>query len=106
MGEIDFMEDNEFHIKSRQLLGAPTTPSMVTFLLKSGVAKNEKQALIVLISVIIIISGITFFLAQNLLGSSNSAEFVQDRFGNKYTPAEYFELVKQGKDPLSSNFIP
>lgn len=106
MGEIDFMEENEFHIRSRRLLGEPTTPSMVQFLLKSGVAKDEKQALLILIATVSIIILLTIYLANILLFDSNSVNYVEDKFGNRYTAQEYLQLIKSGKDPLSPNFKP
>jgi hypothetical protein len=106
MNSVDFMEDNEFHIKSRRLLGEPTTPSMVRFLLRSGVVKNEKQALLVLIGVVIAVLALTFYLGNILLGSPDGPTYIEDRFGNRYTPEEYVGYINKGIDPLSPNFKP
>jgi hypothetical protein len=104
--QVDFMEDNEFHIKSRQLLGEPTTPSMISFLIKHKVVKNEKQALFVLLVFVVVVIALTIYLANVLLGSPSAPGYVEDRFGNQYTPQEYFKLLGEGKDPLSPNFKP
>lgn len=106
MGEFNFVEENDFHIRSRRLLGEPTTPSMVSFLLKSGIAKNEKQALFILIGVVGAILILTVYLANILLIGTKGPNYVEDKFGNKYSAEQYIELLKQGKDPLSPSFKP
>ncbi len=53
MSEVTF-EDNDFHIRSRRLLGAPETPTMIKLLLKYRLAKNEKHALYILIGVVVL----------------------------------------------------
>ncbi len=104
MSNVEFLENNEFHIKSRQLLGEATTPSMVTLLLKTGIAKNEKQALFIILGFIGFVLFLTIYLGKVLLGSPEGAQFVKDQYGNQYTSEEYFSLLKEGKDPLSPNF--
>jgi len=106
MSELRFVEDNEFHIKSRRLLGEPTTPSMIRFLLRTGIAKNEKQALFVLIGIVVAVLGLTFYLANVMLIGPKGSDYIEDRFGNQYTTEQYIELLKQGKDPLSPSFQP
>lgn len=106
MSDLQFVEENDFHIKSRRLLGEPTTPSMVRFLLRTGVVKTEKQALIFLIIFVVIVIILTIYLANVLLVGSSGDSTITDRFGNEYTAEEYFELLGQGKDPLSPNFTP
>ena len=98
MDKVEFIEQNEFHIKSRRLFGEPTTPSMVSFLLRTGLAKNEKQAVFILFTVI----SLTLILTLSLIyGKSSSAnDTVVDQQGNSYTFEQYINLVKQGKDPL------
>jgi len=98
MGGIDFHEENEFHIKSRRLLGAPETPTMVRFLLRIGVAKNEKQALYILLGVIVVALSATIFLMRD--GGGSGDEFITGLDGRQYTFEEYVDLVNQGKDPL------
>jgi hypothetical protein len=98
MDRVDFIEQNEFHIKSRKLLGDPTTPTMIRVLLRTGLAKNEKQALIILLSLI----GVTLTLTCTLIYSRSipSNNLVIDKAGNSYTFDQYIELVRAGKDPL------
>lgn len=106
MNTLEFMEDNDFHIKSRRLLGNPSIPSLIKFLIKNGIVKTEKQALFTVIGFILMIIFLTIWLANILLFNSNTPEFIEDRFGNKYTPEQYIEYLNKGQDPLSPNFTP
>lgn len=99
MERVDFLEKNEFHIKSRKLFGDPTTPTMITILLKTGIAKTEKQALMTLIGTVVATLLLTVWLAQTQFAPSTS-NLVIDQAGNSYTFEEYIDLVRQGKDPL------
>jgi hypothetical protein len=98
MNGVDFIERNEFHIKSRRLLGEPATPTMISILLKTGIAKNEKQALLILLATILAAIGLT--VALILSRTAPASDVVTDKDGNTYQFAEYIELVRQGKDPL------
>ncbi len=98
MDRVDFLEKNEFHIKSRRLLGEPTTPTMVSLLLRTGLAKNEKQAVLILAAVILGTLGLTFALIFSR--TSSGSDMIVDAQGNAYTVQEYIELVRQDKDPL------
>jgi len=67
-------EDN---FKSRKILGNPVKPGMVGFLVKKGIAKNEKQAGIILITVLITtLLASLFFISNtfNLIGGTSDAE--------------------------------
>lgn len=100
MDEIDFMENNEFHVKSRKLLGEPQTPTMVNLLLRSGLVKTEKQALIVLIVFICLV----FFLTLLILNRDNlRSDYVTAPDGTKYSAEEFLRLVEKGIDPLDVN---
>lgn len=99
MERVDFIEKNEFHIKSRRILGDPTTPTMVNILIKIGFAKDEKQALIILLTVVAIMIFFTSFLIYSRTVTPSS-DFVIDQFGNSYTFEQYIDLVRQGEDPL------
>lgn len=99
MNRVDFIEKNEFHIKSRKLFGEPVTPTMVTILLKTGIVKNEKQALFVLTGVVIATLALTSILLYFRI-SPPTNNIVIDQNGNVYTFEQYIELVRQGKDPL------
>lgn len=98
MDRIDFIEQNEFHIKSRKLFGEPTTPTMIRILLRTGIAHNEKQAVFILAFIVLATLSLTFGIihARNTPASST----VTDQAGNSYTFEQYIELVRAGKDPL------
>jgi hypothetical protein len=69
---IEFEESgSEFHIKSRKLFGEPETPTMIKLLLKSGWVKNEKQAVYVLLGIIVAASSAAFFVGFGGNGKSN-----------------------------------
>ncbi len=99
MDSVDFIEKNEFHIRSRKLFGEPTTPTMVLILLKTGIAKNEKQALAILLATVIATLALTSGLLYARINTPNNSTIV-DQLGNSYTFEEYINLVRQGKDPL------
>lgn len=99
MDRVDFIEKNEFHIKSRKLFGEPTTPTMVIILLKTGIAKNEKQALAILLGSVAAILALTSWLLYTRINPATD-NIVVDQSGNTYTFEQYIDLVRQGKDPL------
>ena len=97
--KVIFEEDNEFHMKSRRLLGKPETPGMVRFLLNTGIVKNEKQALIVLIGVIIVVVVATIWVFRVM--NKDGVGYIIDSQGRKITAEEYIRLIKTGRDPLN-----
>lgn len=99
MNEVQFHENNELHIKSRRLLGEPETPSMIRFLLRTGVAKNEQQALYILIAVIVVALSSTIFLIRG--GIESTGGIIELPNGDVYTTEEYFRLVEQGQNPMN-----
>lgn len=99
MSNVDFLEKNEFHIRSRKLFGDPTTPTMISILLKTGLAKNEKQAAGILLSIIAITLTLTSVLIH-LRFNQPIDNTITDQYGNIYTFEQYIELVRQGNDPL------
>ena len=99
MDRVDFIEKNDFHIKSRRLLGEPTTPTMILILIKTGLAKNEKQALTILLLIVTITLSLTGWLMYSRINPPSS-NLVIDQQGNSYTFEQYIDLVRQGKDPL------
>jgi len=105
MSELRFNEEDNFHIKSRRLFGEPTTPSMISFLLRFGIVKNEKQALVLLLSFVFVIIFLTIYISNVFLIGGDGLGYIKDRFGNKYTPEQYFKLRQEGKDPLSPDFL-
>jgi hypothetical protein len=102
MSNVEFLDKNEFHIQSRKLFGDPTTPAMVSILLKTGLAKNEKQAVGILLFIIAIALTLTSILIHTQFNPPVS-NTITDANGNTYTFEEYIELVRQGKDPLLLN---
>ena len=61
MADITF-DDSKFKIRSRRFLGEPEVPTMIKFLVVKGIVKTEKQAVIVLLSTIIVLLGMTIYL--------------------------------------------
>ena len=104
MSDIDIQFDNEyensdFHIRSRKILGEPTTPTMINFLLNKGVVKTEKQATILLgISIVIFIS-ISIFIIRSAV-STNEELIVVNKFGQQIPFDNYIEMLGRGDDPL------
>jgi hypothetical protein len=72
---------------------------MISILLKTGVAKNEKQALGILLGVVAITLTLTSILLYFRI-SPPVDNFVVDQYGNSYTFEQYIQLVREGKDPL------
>ncbi len=99
MDRVDFIEKNEFHIRSRKLFGEPTTPTMVIILLKTGIAKNEKQALGILLGTVAAILLLTSWLLYSRINPPTN-NIIIDQQGNTYTFEQYIELVRSGRDPL------
>jgi len=93
---------NEFHIKSRRIFGDPETPTMIRLLLKSRIVKNEKQALYVLLAIIIVALSATFLLYRNL--NSVDEGFI-DKNGNKTTLKEYAHKFQNNNSDSSQNGI-
>ena len=95
MSELIFEEEpnTEFHIRSRRILGAPETPAMVQFLLKRGWAKNEKQALYILIAAIVIFLGISFYIFH---ANNTSSDTITIPDGRQISIPEYVQGVRQG----------
>ncbi|MES2436973.1 MAG: hypothetical protein V4519_03085 [Patescibacteria group bacterium] len=99
MADVEFEEpsqqiDREFHIRSPKLFGAPETPTMIKFLLRTKLVKNEKQALIVLIICTVIFLtlsfGIYWFIAHRIENK------IIDENGSILTVQEYIRnLVKR-----------
>ncbi len=93
MSQVVF-EDNEFHIKSRRLFGEPETPTMVRFLLKHGFARNEKNALYILIGVIIISLSIPLYI---LLHNLTAPDVVRLKNGKVIQIHELVRKLKTGE---------
>lgn len=97
---VDFNEDpieNEFEIKSRKILGEAVTPSMVTFLKKIGVAKNDSQAMTILMILVLIACGAAYFIAR-----PNTADTLITPDGREISIEEYVTALENGVDLLDS----
>ena len=79
MSKILFEEENDTTFKSRALFGKPVTPTMVRLLLKSGIVKNEKQAISILLvsSIVFLLVGI-FLITTQPGGNKDNVKYVED----------------------------
>ncbi len=89
----------EFHIRSPRIniFGSPETPTMIKLLLKSGLAKNEKQALFILIGVVVAIILGCFILLRTSPAPHGDTITLQS--GEKVTIEAYLLALKH-KQPL------
>lgn len=101
-GDIQFEEeygDSKFHIRSRKILGEPTTPAMVNFLISKNVAKDEKQALIILISAIVVFLALSIFIIDKSINNDEELIIV-NKYGQQIPFNEYVEMLNQGGEPI------
>lgn len=99
--EIQFEDEygeSGFHIRSRKILGEPTTPTMVNFLLNKGIVKNEKQATIILLICIFVFLGLSIFILRNSLVNDEQLIYV-DKYGREIPFEDYIELINKGQKP-------
>lgn len=54
------------------------TPTMIKWVMKTGVVKDEKQANIVLISIAVVFFVITFFMMTDLGGTKTQPTYLED----------------------------
>lgn len=95
---IEFEDEyngSEFHIRSRKILGESVTPGMITFLIDRGLVKNEKQALIVSLVLIMIFISISVFIIRTTLVDNTPIQIV-DKYGRTVTYDEYVTQLKKG----------
>lgn len=88
---IEFEEEydgSNFHIRSRKLLGEKTTPTMITFLIDRGVAKSEKQAFFIAITLIIIFISLSIFIIRGTLVNNEPIRVV-DKYGRSIPFDDY-----------------
>lgn len=100
--DIQFEEeygDSKFHIRSRKLLGEPTTPAMVNFLISKNVAKDEKQALIILISAIVVFLALSIFIIDKSINNDDELIIV-NKYGQQIPFEDYVEMLNQGEEPI------
>ena len=63
MSTIQF-DESQFKIRSRRILGEPEVPVIIKVLVTKGVVKTENQAIGVLISILLILTTMTFFVVN------------------------------------------
>jgi len=100
--DIQFDEeygDSRFHIRSRKLLGDPTTPTMINFLLDKKIAKNEKQAMVILLIVIVAFLGLSTFIINRSLSNSEDLIIV-NKYGQEIPFEDYVDMLNRGVDPI------
>lgn len=100
--DIQFDEEygnSNFHIRSRKILGEPTTPSMITFLLKKKIAKNEKQATIILLLIIVLFLGLSSFIIYRTIHKSKELVIV-NKYGQEIPFDTYVEMLNRGVEPI------
>ncbi len=100
--EIQFEEeygDSRFHIKSRKLLGEPTTPTMINFLLEKKIAKNEKQATIMLVIAIVVFLGFSALIINDSISESREIIIV-NKYGQEIPFDQYVDMLNRGIDPI------
>ena len=56
------LDESRFKIKSRTILGAPEVPNMIRVMVKKGFVKNENQAAFLILTMIILLFGVSVFL--------------------------------------------
>ncbi|MFA6297334.1 MAG: hypothetical protein WC629_02110 [Candidatus Paceibacterota bacterium] len=89
------LEFEEEQYKSRDILNKGKTPKMVSFLIKKGIVKDEKQAnvFLVIISIIFLLVSI-FIFAYFVFG-------IRNPFAKQPSPAEQFKnLPPEVRDSL------
>lgn len=100
--EIQFEEDygdSKFHIRSRKILGEPTTPTMINFLLEKKIVKTEKQALVALSCAIVVFLGLSVSIIHNSL-STNEELIIVNKYGQKIPFDVYVDKLNRGEDPI------
>jgi len=100
--DIQFDEeygDSGFHIRSRKILGEPTTPAMINFLLNKKIAKNEKQATIILLVVILIFLSLSSFIIYKSLSKQQELVIV-NKYGQEIPFDKYVEMLNRGVEPI------
>ncbi|MBP9763166.1 MAG: hypothetical protein KBD10_00270 [Candidatus Pacebacteria bacterium] len=100
--DIQFDEeygDSKFHIRSRKLLGEPTTPAMVNFLLSKKIAKNEKQALIILGCVIAVFLSLSIYIIDKSINKDEELIII-NKYGQQIPFDDYVEMINKGVEPI------
>jgi len=93
MSPVFFDEQNEFIMKTQNTLGQ-RQPSMVQFVLKTGITQNEKVAAFILLIAACVMIFATYWM---LSSDARNDGVVTDRFGDQMT-------IEQYVDRLESNY--
>ena len=81
MENVQFEEDqNISSFRSRTVLGTPTTPKMVRFLVKIGFAKNDESAgrLLLIATVLIFLLAVTQLYFNVPASSNKTPKYIED----------------------------
>lgn len=100
--EIQFEEeygDSGFHIRSRKILGEPTTPTMINFLLNKKIAKNEKQAMIILVIGIVVFLSASILIVRNSI-VNNEELVIVNKYGQEIPFEDYIDMINKGVEPI------
>jgi hypothetical protein len=100
--DIQFEEDygdSGFHIRSRKLLGEPTTPTMINFLLQKKIVKNEKQAMFILIIFILLFLSLSIFIIRSTI-TNNKELIIVNRYGQEIPFEDYIDMINRGVEPI------
>ena len=63
MPEVQF-DESQFKLRSRRILGEPEIPGMIKFLVVKGIVKTEKQAVGIMLGVVVTLILISVFVAK------------------------------------------
>lgn len=91
MSGVSFDDQNEFRMKTQDVLGH-RQPSMVRFILKTGIVKSEQSAMIILI----LIAVLMIFATWKIISTDNSSGMVTDKFGETITIEVYVKRLQNG----------
>lgn len=97
MSEKIFFEEGSGNNQSQYI---PQNSNITNFVIKIGLAQNEKQANVILIVLLLIMLGTSIWL---VMGRNIKNNYVVGDDGKKYSFEEYESLSKEGKDPLLNN---
>jgi hypothetical protein len=72
---------------------------MINFLLRKKIAKNEKQATIILGSVIIAFLALSTFIIKNSL-SNDEELIIINKYGQEIPFDQYVDMLNRGVEPI------
>jgi hypothetical protein len=58
-------DESQFKLRSRKILGEPEIPGMIRFLVTKGLVKGEKQAIAVILGIVIVIVVISVVVVRS-----------------------------------------